>query len=159
LTTNHSFDKEQTETFPGNRGANEGHYASIPFTLPQRPNGEKSMKSMLTLGAIIAATVGFAAPETAQADHCYSGYGGNSGYGGYGRVGYNSGYNYAPRSYGYSAPRYSSGSRYGGSHYGHGHSYGNYSGRSYGYGNSYGRGYGGFGIGVRTRGFSFSYRR
>jgi hypothetical protein len=109
---------------------------------------------MLMLGAIIAATAGFAAPETAQAEHCYSGYGGN---GGYGRVGYRSGYNYAPRSYGYSAPRNYGGSHYGGSHYGHGHSYGNYGGRSYGYGNSYGRGYGG--IGVRTRGFSFNYRR
>jgi peroxin-13 len=115
------------------------------------------MKKMLMLGAIVAATAGFAAPETAQAEHCYS------GYSGYGRVGYSSGYNYAPRSYSYSAPRYYSGSRYGGSHYGHGHSYSNYGGRgygnSYGHGHSYGRGYGGFGIGVRTRGFSFSYRR
>ena len=108
------------------------------------------MKSMLMLGAIVAATIAFAAPETAQAnDYCYGG-----GYGGYGRVGYRSAYSYAPRSYsyGYSSPRY-----YGGSHYGHGRSYGYFGGHGRSYGHSYGHGYGGFGI--RTRGFSFSYHR
>jgi|GEM_PF-2167046 hypothetical protein len=111
------------------------------------------MKSLLMLGAIVAATVGLAAPETAQAEHCYNGY---SGYGG---ARYSSGYSYAPRSYGYSysQPRYNSRSNYGGSHYGHGHSYG----RNYGHygGRGYGNSYGGFGVGIRTRGFSFSYRR
>jgi hypothetical protein len=105
---------------------------------------------MLMLGAIIAATTAFAAPETAQAEHCYSGYGGAR---------YSSGYSYAPRSYSYSSPRYYGGSHYGGSHYGHGRSYGYFGGHGHSYGHSYGHGYSGFGIGVRTRGFSFSYHR
>lgn len=114
------------------------------------------MKSLLMLGAIVAATAVFAAPESAQAnDYCYGG--------GYGRVGYRSAYSYAPRShsFGYSTPRYYGGSHYGRSHYGRSHYGGSHygHGRSHGYfgGHSYGHGYGGFGI--HTRRFSFSYHR
>ena len=98
------------------------------------------MKNLLMLGALVAGTSFFASADTAKAEHCrYNGY----------RSSYGSRY-YSPRSYSYG---YSSSPRYHGSHHGYGYSHHNF-GRSY-----YGHHYGGSGIYIRGRNFSFGFHR
>lgn len=105
------------------------------------------MKHALLLGVTVAAVALFANANIASADHCYSGgYGGyGGGYGGYGggygTVYSNRGY-HSHRGYGYSTRRYAT------PYYGHSHRYGGYSRSRY---------YGGSGVYVRGRNFSFGY--